>query len=105
MNDYKIEYTDLSFRVVTWSDTDFSEVCKLISKRKVCAVVDGSLYMLEDIRNIVKLDPLPQEKPEEEPVQPQETGAYDFVDFQTKQWLLHEAKIDIDKGGLLEDEY
>jgi hypothetical protein len=102
MNDYKIEYTDLSFRVVTWSDTDFSEVCKLISKRKVCAVVDGSLYMLEDIRNIVKLDPLPQEIPNEKP-QTEDKGAYDFVDFQTKQWLSANG-IDIDKGGLVEDE-
>lgn len=105
LNDYSICYSDGSYRTVQWWTDEFKQIAKAMKWKwiKRSVVIAGCLYDLKDIRAVIELPPLPEE-PETEEEQPQETGAYDFLDFQSKQWLAENMKIDIDKGGII-DEY
>lgn len=102
-NDYSINYVDGSYRIVTWHLDDFMEIAGKITEKEHAVIIDECLYVLADIRAIIKLPPqeVEPEKEEKEPEQP--SGEYDFLDFETKQWLAENMKIDVDKGGLLDD--
>lgn len=102
ISDYSINYVDGSYRIVTWHVDDFMEIAGKITNKEHAVIIDECLYVLGDIRAIIKLDPIDEESDKKEESE-QPSDEYGFLGFEEKKWLAENMGIDIDKGGLLDD--
>lgn len=105
-DEYSINYKDGSYRIVEWHIDDFMEIAGKITTKEHAVIIDGCLYVLDEIRAIIKLPPQPEEIEEDKSDEPDDEidlGEYDFLDFEARKWLANVAKLDTDKGGRLDD--
>ena len=74
-HEYQIQYVDNTYRIVDWTNAEFTKVGEAIEAGKSALVLKEGIFVLKDIRAIVYIPPVPVEEPQEqEPTQYEEWG-------------------------------
>ena len=87
--DYQIQYTDQSYRIIDWTKAEWEKVCSAVAKKEHAVVLDEGLFLLHDIRTIVRLPEAPKE--EEKKKEESQLTEWGFVDVETEAEGIGEA--------------
>jgi hypothetical protein len=98
--EYRIQYVDNVYQVVSWTKTQFTKVGEAMEQGKPAILLDTEIVRLTDIRAIVFLPEIVE--PTEEEVKKQQEkesklSEWGFTDLETQRWLRLQG-IDISKG-------
>ena len=93
---YRIQYVDDTYQIVDWTKGDFTKVADALMEGKTAALVSDCVFRVSDIRAIVLLPEIKEEKPKDEKEKEPELSEYGHYDFETIQWLRDNG---IDIGG------
>lgn len=75
-HEYQIQYIDNTYRIVDWTNAEFIKIGEAIAEGKHALVLKEGIFVLNDIRAVVYIPPVPIEesKEEEQPTQFDEWG-------------------------------
>ena len=75
-HEYQIQYIDNTYRIVDWTNAEFIKIGEAIAEGKHALVLKEGIFVLNDIRAVVYIPPVPIEvsKEEERPTQFDEWG-------------------------------